>query len=88
MDRALAFICRTSDPRQQIGFKHTLNTRQTVLLDHVLTLAAEKAAKISSASEPLNHMCLDFCLSLLEQPLRGNLFESPLVGFLAVMGID
>ena len=33
-------------------------------------------------------MCLDLCLSLLEQPIHGNIFESPLVGFLAVMGID
>ena len=54
----------------------------------MLALAADKAAKAPSASEPLDHMCLDFCLSLLEQPLRGNIFESPMVGFLAVMGID
>lgn len=86
--RALAFICRTSDPRQQIEFQHTLNTRQTALLDQMLALAAEKAARALSASEPLDYVCLDFCLSLLEQPLRGNIFESPLVGFLAVMGID
>jgi hypothetical protein len=86
--RALAFICRTSDPRQQIEFEHSLNTCQTALLDHVLTLAAEKTAKASSASGPLDHVCLDFCLSLLKQPLRGNIFESPLAGFLAVMGID
>jgi hypothetical protein len=57
-------------------------------LDHVLALAAKKAVEASSASEPLDHMCLDFCLSLLEQPLRSNIFESPLVGFLAVIGID
>jgi hypothetical protein len=86
--RALAFFCRTSDPRQEIAFEHSLNTRQTALLDHVLALATKQAAEASSASEPLDHMCLDFCLSLLEQPLRGNIFESPLVGFLAVMGID
>lgn len=51
-------------------------------------LAAEKAARASSALEPLDYVCLDFCLSLLGQPLRGNIFESPLVGFLAVIGID
>jgi hypothetical protein len=86
--RALAFICRTSGPSQQIQFQHSLNSRQTALLDNVLALAAEKATKASSASEPLDHMCLDLCLSLLEQPIHGNIFESPLVGFLAVMGID
>jgi hypothetical protein len=86
--RALAFICRTSDPRQEIAFEHSLNTRQTALLDYVFALATKQTAEASSASEPLDHMYLDFCLSLLEQPLCGNIFESPLVGFLAVMGID
>jgi hypothetical protein len=86
--RALAFNCRTNDPRQQVQLQHSLNSHQTALLDNVLALAAEKAARASTASEPLDHMCLDFCLSLLGQPLRGNIFESPLVGFLAVMGIN
>jgi hypothetical protein len=45
-------------------------------------------AKPSSIAEQLDRICLDFCLSLLEQPVRGNIFESPLVGFLAVLGID
>ena len=31
--RALAFICRTCDPRQEIEFEHSLSTRQTALLD-------------------------------------------------------
>ena len=33
-------------------------------------------------------MSLDLCLSLLEQPIYGDIFESPLVGFLAVIGVD
>ena len=45
-------------------------------------------AQPSSAPEQLDRICLDFCLSLLEQPIRGNVFKSPLVGFLAVLGID
>jgi hypothetical protein len=54
----------------------------------LLAIAAEKAVKPSSASEQFDCTCLDFCLSLLEQPIRGNVFESPLVGFSAVLGID
>lgn len=54
----------------------------------MLALAVEKAAKASSALELLDYMCLGICLSLLEQPLCGSIFESPLVGFLAVIGID
>lgn len=54
----------------------------------MLALAAEKVARAFLASESLDYVCLDFCLSLLEQPLRGNIFESPLMGFLVVMGID
>jgi hypothetical protein len=45
-------------------------------------------AKPSSAPEQLDRIRLDFCLSLLEQPIRGSVFGSPLVGFLAVLGID
>lgn len=45
-------------------------------------------AKPSSILEQLDYIYLDFYLSLLEQPIRSNIFESPLVGFLAVLGID
>ncbi|KAM0716822.1 hypothetical protein Q7P37_007625 [Cladosporium fusiforme] len=36
----------------------------------------------------LDGLCLDFCISLLDHDLRGDLFESVVVGFLAVLGID
>jgi hypothetical protein len=86
--RALAFICRTCDPEQDIQFQHALGSCQTALFDSLLGIAARKVAQPSSAPEQLDRICLDFCLSLLEQPIRGNVFESPLVGFLAVLGID
>lgn len=65
-----------------------MNSRQTALLVDLLALATEKAAKAALSPDFLDRTCLDFCLSLLEQPIRGNIFESPLVGFLAVLGID
>jgi hypothetical protein len=86
--RALAFICRTCDPKQDIQFQHALTSCQTALFDSLLGIAAGKVAKPLSTPEQLDRICLDFCLSLLEHPIRGNIFESPLVGFLAVLGID
>jgi hypothetical protein len=68
--------------------QHTLGCCQTTLLDSLLGIAAERVAKPSLALEQLDRICLNFCLSLLEQPIRGNVFESSLVGFLAVLGID
>jgi hypothetical protein len=86
--RALAFICRTCDPEQDIQFQHALGSCQTALFDSLLEIAARKVAQPSSAPEQLDRICLDFCLSLLEQPIRSSVFKSPLVGFLAVLGID
>jgi hypothetical protein len=86
--RALAFICRTHDPDQHLRFQHVLNSKQTALLDSLLAHSAARVTRPSVAFEPLDRVCLDFCLSLLEQPLRGNVFQSPIVGFLAVLGID
>lgn len=36
----------------------------------------------------LDRACLLFCVSLIDHTLKGNLFESVVVGFLAVEGID
>lgn len=43
--RALAFICRASDPEQDIQFQHSFGSCQTALLDSLLGKAAEKVAK-------------------------------------------
>jgi len=86
--RALAFICRTQDPDQHLRFQYVLNSKQTALLDSLLAHSAVSVTRPSVAFESLDRVCLDFCLSLLEQPLRGNMFQSPIVGFLAVLGID
>lgn len=36
----------------------------------------------------LDRACLTFCVSLLDHRLAGDIFESVVVGFLAVAGID
>lgn len=46
---------------------------------------------ISSTSEALSGLdrdCLHFCVSLLDHDLKASLFESSILGFLAVLGID
>lgn len=52
--------------------------------DHV----NNNGASGSVAKAHLDRLCLAFCISLLDHDLRGDLFESVIVGFLAVMGID
>ncbi|KAE8384304.1 hypothetical protein BDV23DRAFT_177162 [Aspergillus alliaceus] len=39
-------------------------------------------------SQALDWACLDFSITLLDYFLKGNLFESTVVGFLAVLGMD
>lgn len=48
--RALAFICRTCDPKQDIQFQHALGSYQTALFDSLLRIATRKVAQSSSAS--------------------------------------
>ena len=43
---------------------------------------------IDGAASVLDRHCLDFCISLLDHDLRGNLFESVVVGCLYALGID
>lgn len=41
-----------------------------------------------AAYEQLDHACLDLSIALLDHPLKGDLFESAVVAFLAVLGVD
>lgn len=63
--RALAFICRTCNPKQDIQFQHALTSCQTALFDNLLGLAVKQVSKHSSTADQLDRICLDFCLSLL-----------------------
>ena len=42
----------------------------------------------SVAIEDLDRACLDLSIALLDHEIRGDLFESPLVAFMAALGID
>ena len=44
--------------------------------------------EVKHAQASLDRECLLFCIALLDHTLKGNLFESVAVGFLAVLGIN
>jgi hypothetical protein len=88
----LCFAYRTAQPGQPLLLQHQLNTRQVLCLDQ-LGLGAERVLHSGSGIQKqhldyLDQQCLEFCISLLDHDLRGSLFESVVVGFLAVLGID
>ncbi|KAK1051286.1 hypothetical protein LTR74_016859 [Friedmanniomyces endolithicus] len=86
--RALAFICRSAYRTNCLRLSHYLNAEQTVRLDAALSLAEGHIAHPDSTTELLDRKCLDLCVSLLDQRLTGNVYESTLVGFFAILGID
>jgi hypothetical protein len=45
-------------------------------------------AAIERASDVADEHCLELCISLLDHDLKGGLFESIIIGFLALLGID
>ncbi|KAF9882574.1 hypothetical protein FE257_006756 [Aspergillus nanangensis] len=47
-----------------------------------------RASQQKQTEELLDRACLTFSIALLDHTLKGDLFESTLVGFLAVLGID
>lgn len=46
------------------------------------------ASPTSRAEEQLDRACLDLSIALLDHELDGDIFESPIVGFIAALGID
>ena len=59
----------------------------TAIGEELLGLERDDAAR-RSLEERLDRACLYFCVSLLDHTLRGDLFESTAVGFLAALGVD
>ncbi|KAF2158374.1 hypothetical protein M409DRAFT_31110 [Zasmidium cellare ATCC 36951] len=96
----LCFVCRTADADCPIALEHRFTSYQAACLDS--TLANARAlqhaavtdvdvacpAAVEQARDRLDATCLDLCIALLDQDLRGRLYESATVGFLAVLGID
>lgn len=48
----------------------------------------EATSALEKVSDELDSYCLDLCISILDHDLKGDLFESAAVGFLAAFAID
>jgi hypothetical protein len=58
-------------------------------LPTINTAAATAICETTAGSKArIDQSCLDLCISLLDHDIRGDLFESVVVGFFAVLGID
>jgi hypothetical protein len=87
--RLLCYVYRLVVLKQCNDLNYLITDQQSAALDQVV-LAAQSyirdAAQINT--EQLDRACLLFCVSLLDHRLRGNIYDSVVVGFLAVLGIN
>ena len=93
--RLICFAHRTVQPNQPVRLRHRFTAAQMTNYDQMMA-SAERLSNDESASSDYfreTTACLDrdrlaFCISLLDHDLKACLFESTIVGFLAVLGID
>jgi hypothetical protein len=54
------------------------------------SIEGEKDRKLAEkdVAARLDRVCLQFCISLLNHTLKGDLFKSTVIGFLAVLAVD
>jgi hypothetical protein len=50
--------------------------------------AKNSASELEELRRTLRRECLNFCISLLDHSLKGNIYDSVVVGFFAVIGIN
>ena len=85
--RLLCFVIRSTRPDQPIALAHILTHDQQENIDAPLkfaraSLQSDQAdQQLEAATE---RPCLLLCISLLDHRLRGSLFESVALGYLAV----
>ncbi|PSN61573.1 hypothetical protein BS50DRAFT_604116 [Corynespora cassiicola Philippines] len=95
--RLIFFAFRTVQPEQKINLSHRLTTSQLRHLDQMMGYGEEllplKDGRQQNGTQKdtqsqLDRACLLFCIAVLDHTLKGGLFESVTVGFLAVLGVD
>lgn len=86
--RLLAFVYRTHELHQPAELRHRLNTQQTELFDELLAEGQQQSSRHPNDTHAFDQKCLDFCIALLDDQLHRSIFESPIISFLAVLGID
>jgi hypothetical protein len=101
--RLLCFVYRTSLPTQSIPLLHRFTDAQLGYLKQVLYLTEKllsvqhllgsntmpaEGRGLEEATCNLDRACLLLCIALLDHTLQGDHFESVVLSFLAVLGID
>ncbi|OOO04500.1 hypothetical protein AFCA_000004 [Aspergillus flavus] len=97
--RLICFAYRSSRPDQPIVLRHQLTTAQlaaldqmeeygTRLLDQPADSRSEARYLTQTLEDQLDEACLALSIALLDHSLKGDLFESTVVGFLAILGIN
>ena len=98
----LCFVYRTAQPGQKVLLRHQLTSRQAANWYKVvnqgeklaqlplcdITFGEEATSATEQSCDALDMDCLEFCVSLLDHDLKGDLFESAAVGFLAAIAVD
>jgi hypothetical protein len=99
--RPLCFVYRLVYQRQQPALHYALTNAQSAALEQ-LTRAIEAldnsiplvagpnyhSSFLKPLQEELDQACLRFCITLLDHCLNGPIYDSVVVGFLAVLGIN
>ena len=102
--RLICFVYRTAQPGQPIQLSHRLTNAQMAYLDRIVQYGedalrfstndpdditgSDSQEQFKAIRSGLDRAILLFSISLLDYTLKGDLFESVLVGFLAVLSID
>jgi hypothetical protein len=87
----LCFLYRLARKKQGPALHYVLTSSQSASLDCVVQAATEleeQAQRGKSDYSKLDEACLLLCISLLDHLLHSNIYDSVIVGFLAVLGIN
>lgn len=89
--RLLCFVCRTSrdgDHGEGAHLPHRFTAEQLTCIHEATKHARKHCKRQSNDTRALDRATLLLCVSLLDHSLRGSVFESSVVVFLAVLGVD
>ena len=87
--RLICFAYRTSRPGPAVALRHQFTTGQLAALDRMAEAGTSLLWQSSSVElERLDRACLALSIALLDHALKGDIYESAVVGFLAVLGLD
>ena len=98
--RLICFIYRLAYQRQRQALHYTLTDPQSTALEKLVAAAQALSVNLPAGSNyrrgaseqqlqaELDQACLCFCITLLDHRLLSPVYDSIVVGFLAVQGID